>query len=268
MFANARMYSINAPAAQAWRALLQWVIGRAEVECEIIDYPPPMPLPALWARPDMGCAFMCGYPLALAAPQPVVLAAPVPAPAAYAGAPVYWTDIVVRAEAPYGQLTDILGGRFAYTTEDSQSGYHAPRTLLAPYASERVRALFASVIGPLITPRRVVDAVLDGTADAGPLDSYAHELLRAQEPALAARLRTIASTSPTPVPPLVATPGIAPAVAERLRSALLAAGHAPELAPLLTALRLAGFAAIDARRYDELPRRARTADAQGYPRLA
>ena len=167
-----------------------------------------------------------------------------------------------------GKLTDILGARFAFTTEDSQSGYHAPRTLLAPYASERGGALFASVIGPLITPRRVVDAVLEGTADAGPLDSYAHELLRAHEPALAARLRTIASTSPTPIPPLVAAPGIAPAVAQRLRSALLAAGHAPELAPLLTALRLAGFAAIDARRYDELRRRARAADAQGYPRLA
>ena len=174
----------------------------------------------------------------------------------------------MRAEAPYRQVTDILGARFAFTTEDSQSGYHAPRTLLAPYASERGGALFASVIGPLVTPRGVIDAVLEGTADAGPLDSYAHELLRAHEPALAARLRTIASTSPTPIPPLVAAPGIAPAVAQRLRSALLAVGHAPELAPLLTALRLAGFAAIDARRYDELRRRARTADAQGYPRLA
>lgn len=268
MFANARMYSINTQAAQAWRALLQWVIVRAEVACEIIDYPPPMPLPALWTHPDMGCAFMCGYPFARAAPQPVILAAPIPASAAYGGAPVYWTDIVVRAEAPYRHLTDILGAHFAFTTEDSQSGYQAPRTLLAPYARARDGALFAATIGPLITPRRVVDAVLDGTADAGPLDSYAHEILRAHEPELVARLRTIASTSPTPIPPLVAAPGIAPLVADRLRCALLAAGHAPELKSALATLCVTGFTAIDASRYDALRRRARIADEQEYPRLA
>jgi len=268
MLANARMYSINAPAAQAWRALLRWVLARADVDCEVIDHPPPLPLPALWTRPDMGCAFMCGYPFVLAAPQPLVLAAPVPRSATYGGAPVYWTDIVVRTSAPFRQLADLFGTRFAYTTEDSQSGYQAPRALLAPYARERGGALFASTVGPLVTPRGVIDAVLDGSADAGPLDSYAHELLRAHEPALARRLRTIATTPPTPIPPLVAAPGIAPAVAERLRSALLAVDRAPELAPLLAALRLTRFAAIDAVRYDELRFRARAADAQDYPRLA
>ena len=96
-----------------------------------------------------------------------------------------------------------FGKRFAYSAEDSQSGYHAPRRLLAPYARARGLPLFASTVGPLITPRRVVEAIIAGDADAGPLDSYALDLMRLNEPALTTRLRTVGSTLPTPIPPLV-----------------------------------------------------------------
>ena len=207
MFANARMYAINPAVASAWRALLEWVAARAEVDFEVIDYPAPAPLPALWTRPDAACMFMCGYPLSRAQPQPRVLAAPVPGPPGYAGRPVYWTDIVVPIESTITRLEQTLGRKFAYTTEDSQSGYQAPRLLYAHHAHGA--SLFASTVGPLVTPRRVVEAVLAGDADAGPLDSYVHDLLRLHEPELAGRLRVIATTPPTPIPPLVAAPGIA-----------------------------------------------------------
>ena len=127
LIANARMYSVNAQTAAAWRTLLEWVIDRAEVAAEAIDYSAPDPIASLWARPDLGCAFMCGYPYALAAPKPALLAAPVPSPGAYGGKPVYWSDIVVRADAPWAKLSDVFGHRLAYTIEDSQSGYQAAR---------------------------------------------------------------------------------------------------------------------------------------------
>jgi ABC-type phosphate/phosphonate transport system substrate-binding protein len=267
MIANARMYAINAQVAAAWRALLEWVIARANVRCEIIDYPPPQPLSALWAREDLGCAFMCGYPLARTTPAPVVLAAPIPTPARYGGAPVYWTDVIVRADSTINRLTDIFGLRFAFTNEDSQSGYQAPREFLAPYAKAQGSRLFATTVGPLVTPRRMIEAVLDGSADAGPLDSYAHDLIRAHEPDLAARLRTIASTASTPIPPLVAAPNVARDDAQRLREALLAVGQAHELEPVRATLLLEGFASMPAKRYDDLLARSRAADALNYPRL-
>jgi hypothetical protein len=80
MIANARMYSINAATSAAWRTLLEWVLARAGVEAEVIDFPAPQPLPDLWGRLDLACAFMCGYPFALASPRPLLLAAPVPKP--------------------------------------------------------------------------------------------------------------------------------------------------------------------------------------------
>ena len=132
------MYSSDAVSAACWRALLEWVIARADIECEVIDYPPPEPLPALWARDDLGCALMCGYPLARATPAPVVLAAMRPSPARYEHEPTYCTDLVVHVDSGLFTATDALGTRIAYTTENSQSGYHAPRRFFAPFPALQV----------------------------------------------------------------------------------------------------------------------------------
>ena len=268
LIANARMYGVNTSVAAAWRSLLEWTVARADVPCEVIDYPAPAPLPALWARPDVGCVFMCGYPIATAQPPPRILAAPIPAPLRYCNRPVYCTDIIVRADAPLKQLLDILGRRFAFTTLDSQSGYHAPRRLLAPFARDRGGQLFEATIGPLVTPRRVVEAIVSGEADAGPLDSYFHDLLRRHEPALAAQLQTIASTPMTPIPALVAATGLPDAHVERLTAALLAVADADALAPVRATLLLRGFAAVAAQAYATLRDDAREADEAGYRRLA
>ncbi|HYQ98786.1 MAG TPA: PhnD/SsuA/transferrin family substrate-binding protein [Casimicrobiaceae bacterium] len=268
MIGSARMYSVGPAAQAAWRAVLEWVFARAGIAGEVLDYPAPQPLSALWARPDLACAFMCGYPFATAARRPTLLAAPVPSPAPYGERAVYWTDVVVAATASFVRIEDVFGGRFAWTDRDSQSGWQAPRLLLAPYAQRRGGPLFAATVGPLVTPREVAVAVAEGRADAGPLDSYAHALLHAHEPGLAARLRVIARTPATPIPPLVGAASLDAGVASRLRAALLEVGAASALAAARSALLLDGFAAVDADAYDRLVADAATADAQGYPALA
>jgi ABC-type phosphate/phosphonate transport system substrate-binding protein len=268
VIANARMYAIDPVTAEFWRALLEWVIARAGIDCEVIDHPPPKTLSSLWARGDLGCAFMCGYPLVHATPTPLVLAAMRPSPARYGHQPTYWTDLVVRADSSLFTASDALGCRFAYTTEDSQSGYHAPRRLFAPFAGAANGHLFASLVGPLATPRNVVQAVLDGDADVGPLDSYAHDLMRRHQPELTASLRTVATTMRTPIPPLVAAAGTAPDTVARLREALVAVADAKELASVREALLIEGFAAASAADYGVLIDGAREADRLGYPRLA
>ena len=119
-----------------------------------------------------------------------------------------------------------------------------------------------------MTPRNIALAVADGRADIGPLDSYAHDLLRRHEPALAARLRVIARSPATPIPPLVGAHGMDATDAGRLREALVAVGAAPELASARETLLLSGFAAVAEDVYDALVADARRADALGYPRIA
>ena len=267
MIANARMYSVNDVTAAAWRTLLQWVIARAGISAEVIYYPAPNPLETLWQRPDLGGVFICGFPFSQMNPRPIVLAAPVPDPPAFDSAPVYWTDLVVRADAPFEDIRDTFGHRIAYTTVSSQSGYQAPRQFLAAFA--RLRGpLFSATVGPLVTPRRIVDSILAGDADVGPLDSYVHSLLRVNEPALTGQLRVIASTARTPIPPLVASAGTSPGEVARLRDALHEVADADELVRERAILALQRFAPIAAGSYDELGQRAAMADAEGYRHLA
>ena len=267
MIACGRMYAINATAAAAWRELLEWVVARAGVPCEVIDYPAPLPLPALWSRPDLACAFMCGYPLARANPPPVILAAPIPSPERYHAEPTYWSDLIVRADASFTRIEETFGTRFAFTTEESQSGYQAPRRFLAEHTKARGGPLFAAAIGPLFTPRGVIEAVIGGDADIGPLDSYVHDLLRHHEPVLASRLRVVATTAPTPIPPLVAAAGSDDAAVEALRASLLAVATADALKTARAALLLRGFAPAIAVDYDVLTEKAQAADRLGYLRI-
>lgn len=262
------MYSVDAVATDAWRVLLRWMVERAGVDVDVIDYPPPRPLPALWDRADLACAFMCGFPLSHRDPAPVVLAAPVPSPAAYGGKPEYWTCVIARGDSGIRSAHDVVGKRMAFTTPDSQSGYQALRALYAPIARQAGAPLFASTVGPLVTPRRVVDAVLAGDADAGPVDGYAWDLMMHHEGARLAPLRVVARTVPTPIPPLVGAPGLDRRVARALTTALLAVEACAELAPVREALLLRGFAPATARTYDVLRDAAEAVSARGYPALS
>ena len=268
MIASARMYAVCPAAAVAWRTLLDWVFANAGVTGEVFDYPAPQPLSALWARPDLACTFMCGYPFATAATRPTLLAAPVPSPAPYGERPVYWTEIVVAATASFERIEDIFGGRFAWTAEDSQSGWHAPRLLLAPHAQRRGSPLFSTTVGPLVTPREVALAVPKGARTRVRSTATRSRSCACTSPPLGARLRVIAQTPATPIPPLVGAARLDAGAARRLRSALLESGAAPALAATRASLLLDSFAVVDADDYARLVADARAADALGYPRIA
>jgi ABC-type phosphate/phosphonate transport system substrate-binding protein len=249
--ANARMYSVTPQAKAAWNQVLAWALERAGLDWEIIDYDAPAPLSGLWARNDLGCAMMCGLPYARRRPRPTLVAAPVPSPPRYGARPIYFTDIAVRADSASHRLEDTFGGVIGYTLEDSMSGYVALRRHLASFERPS-RGLYARAVGGLLNARRVIEALVAGTIDVGPLDSYAHDLLRRNEPAFAAQVRVIATTDAAPIPPLVATARLAASELEGLRRALLAAGTAAELAAARETLLLAGFAAPEPSDYDAI----------------
>jgi len=264
LIANARMYAVTPKVRDAWRALFDWAGRHAGVSLSYIDHAAPAPLEELWARDDLAAAFMCGYPFAMAAPKPRIVAAPIPSQPRYRGAAVYCTDFVVRADSPYQTLGDTFGGRIGWTVLHSQSGFNAVRRHLLDHRSKGSKQLYAQSIGPLVTPRTLIQAVLDRMIDVGPLDSFVHDLLIRHEPDTAAQLRTVESTAMTPIPPLIASPSTPLATVERLRRSLLAASTDPEAAPLLEDLLLAGFAVVDPADYDRLVTQAREAEGAGY----
>ncbi len=268
LVANARMYALNSDVAGGWDRLFQWIAQEAGVPLVPVAHAPPEPLETLWLRADLGCAFMCGYPFTTwrgkAASQPRLVAAPLPSPSRYEGRAVYCTDIVVRADSDHSTIDGLRGTRFGYTVDHSQSGWQAPRKFFARRAHDAGGAWFGATTGPLQTPRAVVDALLEGRIDAGPLDSWWHDLLKRHEPAKAAHLRVIASTPLTPAPPLVCAHGVAEATRRRLAAAFERVADAPPLQELRDRLLLRGFATVNAGDYAILADDARETDSLGY----
>ncbi len=242
MIVNARMYSATPAAKQAWEEILGWALKRARLAWEIHDYEAPAPLASLWVRADLGCVMMCGLAYVRRQPRPTLVAAPVPSPARYGGLPIYFTDIAVRANAPYERLPDTFGGIVGYTLPDSLSGCVALRSHLRLYREASPGPLYRKVVGGFVNARSLIEALAAGEIDVAPLDSYYHDLLKAGAPELASQVKTIGSTRAAPIPPLVAGVEIAGADLARLRTALSAAGTARELAAQRATLLLDRFA--------------------------
>ena len=268
MIASARMYSWSPSLLAAWRRLLQWVGERSGARFDVLDpSAEPASLDDLWARPDMACVFMCGYPWALRESRPHLLAAPVPSPPRFGGRPDYVSDFIVRADSGFRDLADTFGGTIAYSTEHSHSGYNAPRFHLLPHRTAARPQLYSTVLGPFIRQRPVIDAVLDGRADVAAVDGYGLDLLRRHEPALVARLRIIATTVPAPAPPLVASPGIDVTTRERVTAALLSVHEAPAMTTTLDELLLARFVRVEPEAFEIFLERERAAETAGYAKL-
>jgi ABC-type phosphate/phosphonate transport system substrate-binding protein len=262
--ANARLYSVSAQARAAWADLFALISRESGVGLDVIDHAFPAPLAELWSRADLASAFMCGLPYVRAGNPPKPVVAPVPRGAPIAGQPVYATRLLVTASSSFQTIEDTFGGRLGFTVEDSHSGYNALRHHLLPYRLARGTHLYNESVGPLYTPRRVMEALLNDTIDVGPLDSYALDLMLHHEPELRERIRVVATTDAAPIPFVVASAGCPDEIIARLRAAFLAFGQAPQGAKLRELLCLEGFAPVKLADYDVIARWEDEAKAAGY----
>lgn len=265
MIMNARMYAVTPEAEAAWRTLLDHVTAEAAVPLDYVPYPAPQPLEDLWARADLGCVFMCGYPIALKIADVVPLAAPIPDADWAEGRPVYRSDLIVRRDSPFQRLEDTFGGVAGWTVAHSHSGFNAFRHHLLAYRTAERPTLYREVRGNLVTARRILDGVLDGSLDVGPLDAWWHRLIARHKPQLTAGIRVIGSTALAPIPAFVASPSLPQDAVAALKSAFAAAATRPWFADLAGPLCLRGFAPVSLDDYATTLAWDREAIAAGYP---
>jgi len=203
MIANARMYSVTPAVGQLWRRLFTAIAQRAGVAVDYVEHVEPAPISELWRRPDKAAVFMCGLPFARSEPRPTLIAAPVPSAAGFQGRPEYWSELVVRRSGGARSLEETFGGRIALTSPESQSGCLAALYYLMH--SEGRRPLYGELIAPRITPLGALMAVIEGSADVAPIDSFAFALLQRYRPELTSEVLVVARTGPTAIPPIVAS---------------------------------------------------------------
>lgn len=261
MIVNARMYSVTPAATAAWRELLTWVMARAGVQWDFVDHNPPLFLSDLWTRDDLGLVQMCGLPFSRHRPQATAIVAPVPSPAQYGGRSIYMSYIVVRADAPFQRIEDTFGHIAGYTLRDSQSGYYAFRHYLLEHFGNDDQ--YPEIIGGLMNPRGIIQALAERRIDVGPLDSYVFDLIRATDPGFAAQVKIVATTDPTPMPAIVCSPNVDAGTLARLREAFLAAATERALDACRNTLLIARFIVPDPAAYGIQDGRAKRVETAG-----
>ena len=265
---NARMYAVSPEAEAAWMDLIAHVAEDAGTAFDYVTYPAPRPLEELWRRDDIGCVQMCGYPIALDLADVVPLASPIPAAPWAGGEALSRTDLIVREDAPYRDLSDTFGGTVGWTVAHSQSGFNALRHHLLPYRSEDRPRLYRRSVGNLVTARRILDSVADGRIDVGPLDAYWHMLARKYQPRLTEKVRVLDATATVPMPAFVAVPAMPRHSVDRLREAFAAAHGRPWFAPFGESLLIEGFSTVTRESFFRTLEWAQAAEAAGYPEPA
>ena len=259
------MYNVAPVVREAWDLVFAHAAEISGVPLDIVAHPAPAPLDELWARDDLGAAFMCGWPFAMAEPQPVPIAVPLPAPPHCGGGPVYSTCLAVRRDSGFATIEDTFGGRVAWTAENSWSGFGALLHHLRRFRTPDRPTLYREAVGPLFTPAAAIESVIEGRAELAPVDSFVWDLLARHAPERIAGLRIVDRTAPAPFPPIVASPGIAAGTARRLGAAFTGMAEEPAMRPVLDRLLLKGFAGVEAAAYDIARERAAEAGFRGFP---
>jgi ABC-type phosphate/phosphonate transport system substrate-binding protein len=207
---------------------------------------------------------MCGFPIALGLAPVSPIAAPIPSAPWAGGRAVYRTDLVVRADSRFQTLIDTFGGRLGWTVEHSQSGFNALRYHLLRYRSSERPQLYRDVVGHLITARRIVDSILRGEIDVGPIDGYWHSLFALHYPDLAAQLRTVESTELSAAPAFVASQHLSAEAVKRLCDTFVGAAKRPWFAALAAQIGVRAFVPSRRADYASTLQWQAQAEAEGY----
>jgi len=200
---------------------------------------------------DIG--WVCGsyYVKFMARPNPAIelLVAPVMAGARYGDRPVYFSDVVVRADSPFRRFDDLHGVTWAINEPGSHSGYGA----VALYLNRL--GLDWGYFGRIVVSgahRRSLEQILAGEVDASAIDSTVLEEALRREPDLADRIRVIATIGPNPIPPVIVQKRLPAGLRAELRQRLLTLHHDPTGRALLAQAHMLRFAEVRDADYESL----------------
>jgi phosphonate transport system substrate-binding protein len=209
--------------------------------------------------------FVCSVPYLLlrdaGAIRMEVVAAPVLSGRRYGGRPVYFSDVVVRADSRYRRFADLRGTRWAYNEPYSHSGFvvvlhHLAVLVESPdFLGTSLEAGFHD---------EALRMVLDGRADWAAIDSQVLAIWMRQVPSLRRRLRVVEVLGPSTIQPVVASARRLGAGTRRtITEVLLAIHEDPSVRPDLRAAGIERFVAVGDAHYDDIRDKLAAAAAAG-----
>lgn len=207
---------------------------------------------------------VCGWPLrTIFAGQAAVLGVPC-YDAPFCAGPDHAGIFVVNRGSRFGSLADLRGSRFLLNSHHSNSGMNLPRRALAGLGA---RAPFFAAVTDTGSQPMNLERIARNEADVTAVDCVTHAFFARHRPALAARLRVLAPTLPSPTLPFVTAVDTPPPLRDALAAALHRVATAPEWAEARAGLLLRDILPPGTADYAIPLRYAAEAAELGYPDL-
>jgi phosphonate transport system substrate-binding protein len=216
-----------------WSAYLQKHIGRPVQFVQARSYREIM---GLLEAGGLDFAWICGYPFVQKRDPDFLRLLAVPV---FEGAPLYRSYIIVHHDSSVASLADLKGRVFAFSDPDSNSGYLVPQSMLARMG-HRPEGFFRLSFFTY-SHAETIEAVAEGLAEGGAVDSYVWEYLNKTRPDLTARTRVIVRSETFGFPPLVSRLGLDSALRDRMAGALIGMNEDAEGRELLAKFALDRF---------------------------
>ena len=258
MTSSLPMYAAGSAAGEAlWNAIAEQ-LPMPGVPAKLSQ---PTDLLAHWLDPQLLLSQTCGYPLTHALAGQVQLVGTFIYTAPGCDGLHYRSQLVCRNANAGLPLAEFRGRTVAYNAEDSQSGYHSLRALVAPLARNGRFFGQAVVTG---SHRASVDSVRSGQADLAAIDCVTWALLLRDHPEVVRGVQVCGHTASTPGLPLITSLQTSPEVLAALRRALRDAMHAPALVEARATLLIQDFVELVLSDFDAIPQMETCANSTGY----
>lgn len=218
-----------------------------------------------WTSPDLLFGQTCGYPLTHALAGQVTLIATPAYHCAGCRGTNYSSVILVRKDDPATGLSELRGRRAVINSVDSQSGFSALRSVIAPHAEGGV---FFTEVGVSGGHLNSVSWVCDERADVCAVDAVTYALASRYRPALTDRLRVLAYSPDAPCLPYITAGGAGEERLQRLRGAVSKVMEDGDLAATREALLISGAEVLPLTAYDRILELEAKAVELGYPKVA
>ena len=155
------------------------------------------------------------------------------------GRPVYFSDIVVRADHPARSFADLVDARWGYNDRESLSGYYSVLQTAAEHGAD---ASFLGRLHDMGSHLSSLRALCRDVIDAAAIDSTVLALRWRRDRAIRTELRVVHGLGPWPIQPIVMRRSLPARLKSALVSAVRVLGETPERRRMLRRWLVTGVA--------------------------
>jgi phosphonate transport system substrate-binding protein len=212
--------------------------------------------------------FVCSLPYVMFEREGISPSLPTAAPvltgARFGGKPIYFSDVIVRAESGFGSFLDLRGCRWAYNEPLSQSGYGITRYHLVTLGE--TNGFFGDVIEAGYH-ETAIEMVRDGEVDAAAIDCQVLAVAVREHPDLTETLRVVETLGPSTIQPIGVSRRLGEAVRASIRDALVTMHEDRHLAARLAHGFIERLVPVEASSYDDIRAMVDECERAGFMRL-